>query len=676
MKKTFTVACMVATLIVFAATMLTGCEKEKNDFARDRLGATEHTTTVHDSIPPVLDTTIVFVEDTHTYNMRVRQWHNRWLGVSGGYLIGEDSVVLTKYEGATLLQTWRTTAQHRGTAALSVGTASYPASVVGDSCWLAAMGNGVYSGSMAGHNVVMTLGPQAIQGPVVLNGQDWTAYLVAHEAIGQRVRFDADGNARGYIIDADGRAAGTVTTPYSTTNPEDTTRRLVSVDTSYVHLSTTPNGAWSGNTVTWSCNNRRTITRHYNRAPMVEIDSALNFSIYFPYIWSVSGNATPAMDGVTVNFSTSGTATWGGLTVTLTAQPRQCSITPIPLPCQHSLTTGTLHWNGGNPYVTINGTLEGTPTSATHNVPATNRVITSRDTSWNGCGHLVSSSLTSVMIQHTLARTGVETIHYNIAPLTETHTVSESTMYYSQYMVSGSANSSAIGTTASFSGNTVTIGGVTLTLTPGAQPWCVLTYTTATLTSNGLVVTFTYNGGTGTVTIPVTWQTPSEEWEDLVYLVVTDGYEYQIFSATSQRHQFMVAIVYNSLSGYKMFWKDVTDAPGTMPTRSSCDSSSITATMYNFYVNAASNGGYATKIIPHNSSTTLYDGVVYSEELSNWWQLTYRLAPSNTQAYVMGGSSWTMAGDSGRNALRGQADLANHMITVDYGGTTRTWYFN
>ena len=219
--------------------------------------------------------------------------------------------------------------------------------------------------------------------------------------------------------------------------------------------------------------------------------------------------------------------------------------------------------------------------------------------------------------------------------------------------------------------------GVTLTITPGAQAWCTLTYTTATLTSNGLLVSFSYNGGTGSVTIPVPWQTPSEEWEDVVYMVVTDGYEQQIFSANSQRHQFMVAIVYNSVSGYKMFWKDVTDAPMTMPARSSCDSSSITATMYNFYVNAASNGGYATKIIPHNSSTTLYDGVVYSEELSNWWQLTYRLAPSNTQAYVMGGSSWTMAGDSGRNALRGQADLTNHTITVDYGGsTTRTWYFN
>jgi len=680
MKKTnkISMAVLITLAVIAAAATFTSCTEEHTvestlDELRshpvvDTIPVHDTTTvyrdtTIHDTVTEVREVvvtrtdTVTIPGESHEYTLRLRQWHNRWLGVSGGYLIGEDSVVLTKWEGSQLIDSWRGTARHSGTISLSVGTAAYPVSVIGDSCWIAAQGNGVYSGNMANHNVVMTLGQQSIIGPVVLNGYDWAPYLTAHEAIGQRVRFDADGNARGFAIDADGRAAGVVTAPYTTTTPEDTSRRFLWADTAYTHLSTNPTGVWSGNQVKWSCVNRRTITEHYSSAPTIFTRDS-NFLIWFPYTWSCTGSATPAMDGQTVNFNASGTATWsGGLSVTLTALPRQCSIVPIPLPCSHSLTTGTIHWNNGSPYVTISGSLEGTTTTATHTVPAESRHETGRDTAWNGCGALVNSSITSVLIQHTLARTGVVTVNYNIAPLTYTYNISESTMYYSQYMVSGSANPSAIGTTASFTGNSVTIGGVTLVITPGTQQWCVLTYTTATLTSNGLLVSFSYNGGTGTVTIPVPWNNPDPIFTSVLAAAATDTYTHQIFSQASYRTTY-VCVVAQVGTNYRFYWAELQAGL----TRADFDSVSITSTEATFYVNHLADGYYPAMVCDHTNHVTLYRGVVSSVELGTGWQQTYRLAPSNSLAYVMGGSSWTMAGDNGRSAVRGVMNSSGQIL--------------
>jgi len=681
--------------VIAASAFFTGCEKEENDFARDRVRGTEvvdtlpiHDTTlvyrdttvyIYDTITdtvtevrevviPVHDTVTVPGED-HTYTLRLRQWHNRWLGVNAGYLVGEDSVVLSKFEGGQLIQTWRTTATHRGTATLDCGTAAYPTTVIGDSCWLAPYGAGLFKGFMAGNQVSLTLGNQAIVAPVMIDGFDWSPYLSAHQALGQRVRFDADGNARGFAIDADGRAAGFVTAPYTTTNPEDTSRRLISADTAYTHLSTNPTGVWSSvaSTLTWSCTNRRTITRHYNRAPLTETND-YNFSIGFPYQVSVTGSAVAAMLGSTVTITSSGVASFtaGGYTlvVTLTALPRTCVLNPIPLPCQHQLTTATLASNGSGGYkVVVHGTLEGTATTGDVPVTATPRQEVSRDTVWtNTCGTVTSTTRngSNHTINHTIVRTGTETIHFNIAPLTETHTVSETTHYVSSYTVSGSALTTAQGTNANFAGNSVTIGGATLTITPGSQPWCTLTYTSATLTSAGFVVTFTYNGQTGTVTIPVPWATPDPIFDDAIWGFITDSYPTNL--TTSPEEWVHIFRQHGSGASATYTWYYAPLQSGLTSTMFT--SVSISATQFASLQTAITAGRGLAKVYHHSDGGVTFElGTTKGIQQSDGrWKVKYYDIDGNLENMIEFSAS-TFSSYYGRNPIRGVMDPSTHTLT-------------
>lgn len=473
--------------------------------------------TINDTIIRIverIDSVVVNI----TRNTSYLDQHTSWdsvQAISGGCRVwGKNTVTYIVTENGVEVdrgtQPWR----HYSDFSISgIAGVNFPTSVNG----------GVYNvntttgaANVGGHTVTATNTGNHISGTVVVNGFNMTNYLTPCEPIAYQWSFN-DPNATLAFRDVHGHPAGTYTTAYTTDTP---TRRLISADTTYQHLSTNSTGVWStvASTITWSCNNRRTITRHYNMAPVTETDT-YNFNIGFPYVVTVSGSAQTSMLGTTVNIN-SGVANFGGgFTVTLTAQPRTCVLSPIPLPCQHQLLTATLTSDG----VVVNGTLEGTAT-------------------------------------------------------------------------------------------------------------------------------------TGTVPVSILPPTPPI-FSSVLAAAATDSYTHQIFNQASYRHTF-VCVVAQIGTNYRFYWAEL--APNMV--RADFDSVSITATEANFYVNHLSDGYYPAMVYDHNNHTTLYRGVVSSVELGTGWQQTYRLAPSNSLAYVMGGSSWTMAGDNGRSAVRGVMNASGQIV--------------
>jgi hypothetical protein len=307
-------------------------------------------------------------------------------------------------------------------------------------------------------------------------------------------------------------------------------------------------------------------------------------------------------------------------------------------------TEGFIPWNGTTP-----------PTPPT---------IVRIDTTWGNCttaNNGVYNPYTEVVSFVVNKQYRLDTVY---SDNTHGHSVWMTASATYQYMVSrtgqptvGMINNLPISissdNTASFGG-----GAFTETLTPvGTQRFCPLTLTSAVLTSNGTMWTGSYGTSTPTVTITEQWGTTPPIFTSVLAAAATDTYSHQIFSQASYRTTY-VCVVAQVGTNYRFYWAEL--APGLV--RTDFDSVSITSAEANFYVNHLSDGYYPAMVCDHNNHTTLYRGVVSSIELGTGWQQTYRLAPSNSLAYVMGGSSWTMAGDNGRSAVRGVMNASGQIV--------------
>jgi hypothetical protein len=369
--------------------------------------------------------------------------------------------------------------------------------------------------------------------------------------------------------------------------------------------------------------------------------------------FSISGiagvNFPTSVNGGVYNVnSTTGNATVGGHTVTATNTGNHISgtvvvngfnMTSYLTPCEPI----AYQWSFNAPNATlafrdVHGHPAGTY-NTTYNSNTPTRHIVSRDTSWN-CGSVTSHNVGSNTINHNITRTGVETINYNVAPLTVTNNLSQSGTYVDSYTFSGTINPSLIGTTVpvTFGANgfSFSFGTVLYTVALGPQAFCQLQYgSTVTLTANGPEISWTYNGQIGYDTLDVNWYHPLtgkrviDAWASYAYQTNTSAPEewYVLYTedlATGQRYFEYIP----HTTGYITY-------SATIVTNTVAISSSDT-TAIRGQINA---GRYGARVYNHNSTTHQWlPGMTHATQngssSSNSWTVTFWLTTGQEANHV------------------------------------------
>jgi hypothetical protein len=165
----------------------------------------------------VIRDTIVMGGDTTSQTRLLVTKHKSWDGVSGGYIWGTDSIIVTTLnENGNVVSRVGGTYQHKTPFTISGITGNtFNQEVVGN-CY--DLNNGHVT--VSNNYITVNCGATQVVSPVILDGVNWTNYVHGCGVRGQKVCFGANGIATIHFVDIAGAAAGTTTTTYTLgTNP-------------------------------------------------------------------------------------------------------------------------------------------------------------------------------------------------------------------------------------------------------------------------------------------------------------------------------------------------------------------------------------------------------------------------------------------------------------------------
>lgn len=173
-----------------------------------------------DTVTQIIYDTVVMGGDTTSQTRLLVTKHKSWDDVSGGYIWGTDSIIVTTLsENGTVVSRVGGTYQHKTPFSVSgIAGNAFDQEVVGN-CY--DLNNGHVT--VSNHNITVNCGATQVVSPVILDGVNWTNYVHGCGVRGQRICFGSNGIATIHFVDIAGAAAGTTTTTYTVNDTTPTT---------------------------------------------------------------------------------------------------------------------------------------------------------------------------------------------------------------------------------------------------------------------------------------------------------------------------------------------------------------------------------------------------------------------------------------------------------------------